>query len=375
MKMLARLVFLVCSMGFSALGEDLTITSFSGNGTLTWAYPTNGVTNYRVEWASPADGTYTNFDGAAAMLNTIVPTGATMTATLPITDAEVQMFYFYRVVATATNPPAPAGMVLIPGGTNAGTNPLVDGETYGPAYYPATYSLTVPSFYMDKHEVTKALWDEVYAWAITNGYGFDNAGSGKATNHPVHTVNWYDAVKWCNARSQQEGRQPVYTVNGAVYMAGQSNDVVQTSAVGYRLPTDVEWEYAARGGAASRRYPWTDSDEIQHARANYFSTNSFSYDTSPTRRYHPAYSNAPVPYTSPVGSFAANGYGLHDMAGNVWERCFDWYPGFEGTYRVFRGGGFDSRANACRVGLRFYGRPDLAPYYSYGFRTVLPPDQ
>ena len=267
------------------------------------------------------------------------------------------------VTVTSGSLPAPAGMVLIPGGTNAGTDP-----DFG------AYSLTVDSFYMDKYEVTKALWDEVYAWAIANGYSFDYAGSGKAANHPVHSVNWYDVVKWCNARSQKEGRQPVYTVSGATYKGGRSNDVVQTSAAGYRLPTDVEWEYAARGAAIGRRFPWSDSDEIQHARANYYSYDVYSYDTSPTRGFHPTYNDGISPYTSPAGSFAANGYGLHDMAGNVWEWCFDWYPGYEGSSRVFRGGSWGNSAAYCRVGIRYFDFPVNA-YDSFGFRAVLPPGQ
>ena len=261
-------------------------------------------------------------------------------------------------------------MVLIPGGTNAGTDP-----DFG------AYSLIVTSFYMDKCEVTKALWDEVYAWAIANNYGFDASqdgegphGQGKAANHPVHTVNWYDCVKWCNARSQKEGRPAVYTVDGSVYRTGRANNVVQTSAVGYRLPMDVEWEYAARGGAASRRFPWGDSNEIQHARANYYSSSYYSYDTSSTREFHPTYNDGIKPYTSPVGSFAANGYRLYDMAGNVWEWCFDWDPSAVGSYRVFRGGDWDFSAYMCRAGHRSSNPPDFA-FHHYGFRTVLPLSQ
>jgi len=248
------------------------------------------------------------------------------------------------------------GMVLIPGGTNAGTDP-----DFG------AYVLTVTSFYMDRYEVTKALWDEVYQWAVTHGgYSFDHAGRGKAANHPVRTVNWYDVVKWCNARSEKEGRMAVYAVDGTVYRTGRSNNV----AAGYRLPTDVEWEYAARGGLESKRFPWGDTDTIQHARANYNCQISYSYDTSPTRGYHPTYNDGVWPYTSPVGSFAPNGYGLYDMAGNVWEWCFT--P--SGSYRVSRGGGWSHDAYRCRVAFRLNDYPGRAHDF-IGFRAVLPPGQ
>nr|MDD5708306.1 SUMF1/EgtB/PvdO family nonheme iron enzyme [Kiritimatiellia bacterium] len=356
-------LLLLAAGGMTAVrAEEFAIQSFDGTGRLIFNKVSTAET-YRVEWAPSPDGPWTNFSAAALALDKIVATGSgIVTCSVPMC---------YRVVATVTNaaPFVPSGMVLIPGGTNSGTDP-----DFG------AYSLTVGSFYMDKFEVTKTKWDEVYTWAITNGYNFDNDlygeglhGQGKAPNHPVHTVNWYDTVKWCNARSQKEGRPAVYTMDGAVYKAGQSDNVVQSSAAGYRLPTDVEWEYAARGGVANRRFPWSDSDTIQHARANYYSSSSYSYDTSPTRDYHPTYATGGYPYTSPVGSFAANGYDLHDMSGNVWEWCFDWYPGYEGSLRVLRGGSWDFSAYSCRVGER-NDHPGNTIYYC-GFRTVLPPGQ
>ena len=271
------------------------------------------------------------------------------------------------VVTVTSGGPALSGMVLIPGGSNSGTDP-----DFG------AYSLTVDSFYMDRYEVTKALWDEVKNWNGGNGYIYDNVGSGKAANHPVHTVNWYDCVKWCNARSQKDGRTPVYYTDAGftqVYKTGQvSEPYVKASANGYRLPTDVQWEYAARGGLSGQRFPW--GANINHDYANYRANGSaYSYDTSPytSYTYHPTYNDGVYPYTSPVGVFAGNAYGLHDMAGNVWEWCYDWYPGYEGSYRVFRGGGWSGRAYFCRVGIRF----DRYPYDGYfmGFRACLPSGQ
>ena len=271
--------------------------------------------------------------------------------------------------------PTPKGMVLIPAGTNSGTNPLAAGESYYSIVYPSNYSLTVSSFYMDKYEVTKAHWDKVYSWAITHGYTFDHAGSGKAAKHPVQMVNWYDVVKWCNAHSEKEGRPVSYRVGGSVYRTGQSNAVTcATNVAGYRLPTVVEWEYAARGGVSSRRFSWGDSDNIQRVRANYYSDSSSSYDTSPTRGYHPTYTNGVMPYTSPVGSFAPNSYGLYDMTGNVLEWCYDWYPGHEGSCRVHRGGAWYSGVDYCRVSFRDYSYPGDAEF-AIGFRVVLPSGQ
>jgi sulfatase modifying factor 1 len=273
---------------------------------------------------------------------------------------------FYRLSTPVAVPPVTEGMILVPGGTNSGTDP-----DFG------AYSLTVESFYMDRFEVTKALWDEVRTWASANGYTDLPTGGGKAANHPVLTVSWCDVVKWCNARSQKAGLTPVYYTDDAMTLVYKTGDVsepyVKASAVGYRLPTDVQWEYAARGGVANHRLPWSDVDTIQHARANYYSSSSYAYDTSPTRGFHRTYDTGVAPYTSPGGSFAPNGYGLYDMAGNVWEWCYDWHPSYVGSYRVLRGGSWASHASYCQVAYRFSDPNPRSNYF--GFRAVLPPGQ
>lgn len=243
------------------------------------------------------------------------------------------------------------GMVRIPGGTNSGTDP-----DFG------AYSLTVESFYMDRTEVTYAHWKRVYNWAIAHGYSFDNVGSGKRNNHPVHTVNWSDCVKWCNARSEMEGRAPAYRVGGAVYRTGQSYPDVDLDGNGYRLPTTTEWEYAARGGLSGRRFPWGDT--ISHAKANYYSSGSGFFDISSTSGCHPRYNDGTTPYTAPVASFAANRYGLYNMAGNVRE----WTTTASGSGRGSRGGSWNSIGGSCRCGDS-WTPPSGASYFD-GFRSV-----
>ncbi len=334
--------------------SNAVITEFdAAAGTIGWS---NGVAGVINQLQRSVDLVETNGWVDFAML---VSTGAT-TCTERIIDL---------------NPPE--GMAWIP----AGSFSMGDSKGEGDTDERPVHSVSVDGFYMDRTEVTKAQWDAVYSWAVTNGYSFNNAGSGKAPNHPVQTVNWYDVVKWCNARSEMEGRTPCYTVSGSPYKIGQSAPVCNFEANGYRLPTEAEWEKAARGGLHGKRFPWGDT--ITHNQANYNSSSSYSYDISPTRGYHPDYDEG-SPYTSPVGRFSANGYGLYDMAGNVWEWCWDWYGSSyyasspssnpkgssSGAYRVLRGGGWSNNAGYCRSADRC--RDDPADRNdSLGFRVCL----
>lgn len=261
------------------------------------------------------------------------------------------------------------GMQFIPGGTNEGRNPYVagggDSSDLGP------YSLTVDSFYMDRTEVKYMRWKFVYDWAVEHGYQFDNAGGGKALDHPVQKVNWYDCVKWCNAHSEMAGLEPVYYVGDEVYRTGQSEPTVDTKKNGYRLPTSDEWEYAARGGLVGKRFPWNVYVDdrpgvINHFRANFYNSRTFDFeDRYEEKGYHPDYASGGYPYTAPVASFRPNNYGLYDMSGNVRE----WTGTASGTSMVLRGGTWGSNGSICRIGATQTATPGTTNY-STGFRTV-----
>ncbi len=293
-----------------------------------------------------------------------------------------------RFQVTADDAIAPTGMVLIPAGSFTMGDSSFDGDTNALPLH----SVYVSALYMDRYPVTKALWDEVYNWANTHGYSFDYGAAGKAANHPAQSMTWSDAVKWCNARSEKDGRVPAYYTDAGLsvrYRTGQVAPYVNWNS-GYRLPTEAEWEKAARGGASGQRFPWGDT--ISWSQANYraypFSEGGYTYDVNPTSGYPPAFNDGVFPYTSPVGYFAPNGYGLYDMAGNVWQWCWDWLGDYSaspqtdprgpatGPRHVIRGGGWDNYAFSCRAARRAQYTYDPSFLSNrVGLRTALPSGQ
>ena len=171
-------------------------------------------------------------------------------------------------------------------------------------------------YYMGKYEVTQALWQAVMG---------SNPSEYKGDNLPVETVSWNDCQKFISKLNSLTGRM-------------------------FRLPTEAEWEYAARGGKESRGYQYSGSSNISDVA--WYDENSGSK-------------------THPVGTKQANELGIYDMTGNVWEWCSDWYSSYSsssqtnptgsdsGSARVSRGGGWNCNASYCRLSVRFYYTPDF----------------
>jgi len=221
-----------------------------------------------------------------------------------------------------------------------------------------TVTLTY-DYWIGKYAVTFHEYDTFCA--ATSRSVPDDEGWGRGTR-PVMNVSWNDAIAYCNWLSEKEGFKKAYDSDGNLLDTNGRTTTDITKVEGYRLPTEAEWEYAARGGQETNRYKYSgsnDPNEVGWYWENWGEKNR---------------------KTQPVGEKKANELGLYDMSGNVWEWCHDWYGGYasrtqtnptgpsSGSHRVARGGGWGGIAQGCRVA----GRGILhAPTYSFdslGFR-------
>ncbi|MBL8028893.1 MAG: formylglycine-generating enzyme family protein [Fibrobacteres bacterium] len=210
-------------------------------------------------------------------------------------------------------------MKQIPGGT------FQMGDS---TYSKPVHTVNVSTFWMDSTEVTQSDY-----YAVTGVNPSYHSGN---TSRPVEMVTWFDAVLYCNARSKRDGRDTVYrytSVSGSAYQGCRdlSGLVLNFSKIGYRLPTEAEWEYAYRAGTTTAYY-WSNTWDQPQA-------DTYCWNNNNSRNS-----------TYPVGTKLPNAWGLYDMAGNVWEWCNDWLESYTadtktnpmgpstGSYRVLRGG-------------------------------------
>ena len=241
-------------------------------------------------------------------------------------------------------------LVLIPAGPfSLGNTGSYEGEYDEKP--PVTIIISKP-FYISKYEITQQQYKAVMG---------NNPSEFKGDNLPVEQVSWYDALNFCNALSQSEGLTPCYTMNG-------TKVTCDFEANGYRLPTEAEWEYAAKAGTKTDFYS---------GKLTYSGNSPIDPNLDKIAWYSANSSNA----THPVGQKAPNAFGLYDMSGNVWEWCWDRYAEYPsketkdyqgpeiGTYRVYRGGGWRNLAWYCRSTNRDRNYLD-DKNNSLGFRVV-----
>ncbi len=245
--------------------------------------------------------------------------------------------------------PAYLSYAYVEGGT------FTMGDTFGDGYYneKPIHSVTLDSFYMSKYEVTQKDYEELIGYITYNG----NLGD----NYSVDMVTWYDAVMYANKLSEKEGLKPYYNISSVTKERNWITNATVTIAggKGYRLPTEAEWEYAARGGKQTKGYKYSGSNNVDEVA--WYSSNSND--------------------TQIVGQKKANELGIYDMSGNVMEWCWDWYGTYSsssqtnpmgptsGTSRVARSGGYWMPPKAVTISDREMKSPNIGNQ-PIGFRLV-----
>ncbi len=230
------------------------------------------------------------------------------------------------------------------------TNPAPDA-----AMIPVAYNSLGPAFLLGKYEVTVGEWNAVVASAAARGYDLSPRTGSPHPDLPM-LADWFDAMKWCNLRSELAGLPLAYLIGGNPYRTGKTVPTPDMRAKGYRLPYNHEWDYALRGGLAGQGFAYSGSNDIDEV-AWYLSNSE----------------GGPAPDSSglgprPVGWKKANELGFHDMNGNQWEWIWDIWPYSEGK-RYMRGGYYGTHKSICTCGARGGAPPEI----TLGFRIARNP--